>query len=60
MIAEWGPRGRPARRVRRVRDADELTGNAIFDGTDEDGPAQLMLAILVALFIAGLIGLVTT
>ena len=55
MIAEWGPRGRRPRRARPV--SDELTGNAIYDGTDDDGPALALLACLAAAFAVILVGL---
>ena len=56
MIAEWGPWGHRPRVVRPV--SDELTGNAIYDGIDDDGPALALLACLAAAFAVVLVGLV--
>lgn len=57
MIEEWGPRGRK-RAAQPVRDAGHQTGNAIYDGTDDDGPAQLVLAVLAAVAVLIVFGLV--
>jgi hypothetical protein len=59
MIEEWGPAGRRGRRAGQpVRGDDERTGNAIYDGTDDDGPAQLVLTVLAAVAVLIVIGLV--
>lgn len=52
MIEEWGPAGRRPRKVRRVPRPDETTGNAIFDGVDDDGPAMATLGALGVAFVA--------
>lgn len=56
MLAEWGPRGRRPRRVRPVEDV--VTGNAIYDGVDDDGPAMVVLLVLGVVFVVVAIGLV--
>lgn len=50
MIEEWGPSGRRPRFTRRRPGADERTGNAIFDGVDDDPVAYATLMTLAGAF----------